>query len=151
MPVAAPNRSVPYAVGAVYDESAVAIDAAPILGVTANEGVVAIDCAYLKFDQRKSLAAAFEPAARSLICDVCIVTGSEPVLECVAECPTTFPDSSQAYPVHENNRPLTDAVAPIDGDEGKDNDIFYPSVNCAVGTEKFAAYRHAFVSRISSK
>jgi hypothetical protein len=44
VPVLAPVMSVPTLLGAVYDESAVAMLTAPMRGVTANAGDVAMIC-----------------------------------------------------------------------------------------------------------
>jgi len=48
VPPEPPVSSVPTLVGAVYDESAVAILTDPILGVAAKAGLVAIIFSYLK-------------------------------------------------------------------------------------------------------
>jgi hypothetical protein len=47
-------------------------------GVTAKAGAVAIYCSYRNVCHKNMRAAAFAPAAKSLICDVWIVTGSAP-------------------------------------------------------------------------
>ena len=52
VPVLAPVISVPTLVGAVYEESAVATETAPILGVTAKTGLVAIEFPYRKLAHR---------------------------------------------------------------------------------------------------
>jgi hypothetical protein len=65
-------------------------------GVVANAGLVAIENSYRNACQRYMRAAALFPAAKSLICETAMVTGSDPLAPCVDAWPATLPDNSQA-------------------------------------------------------